>query len=150
MVSAVGDTFAAVAKEHASFSGKKVFVVAGTFFGDHAEVTPAGWRTDYLTEMGLAIPNGLDDYVRGERALVPRDRLVSVLDAADVLIWTTESDEQQAALVADPTFAQLKATKANANLFTGKDLSGAMAFASVLSYPLVAEKLPPLLAKVLG
>jgi iron complex transport system substrate-binding protein len=80
---------------------------------------------------------------------VPRDKLTSVLDAADVLIWTTESDEEQAALVADPSFAQLKATKAKANVFTGKDLSGAMAFATVLSYPVVADKLPTLLAKVL-
>jgi iron complex transport system substrate-binding protein len=149
-IAAVNDSFAAAGKNHASFSGKKVYVVGGTFFDDHAEVTPAGWRTDYLTQMGLVIPDGLNDYVRGGRALVPRDRLVSVLDAADVLIWTTESDEQQAALLADPTVAQLKATKAKANVFTGKDLSGAIAFASVLSYPVVADQLPPLLAKVLG
>jgi iron complex transport system substrate-binding protein len=148
-ISAVNDSFAAAGKNHASFSGKKVYVVGGTLFDDHAEVTPAGWRTDYLTQMGLVIPDGLNDYVRGGRALVPRDRLVSVLGAADALIWTTESDEQQAALVADPTFAQLKATKAKANVFTGKDLSGAIAFASVLSYPVVADKLPTLLAKVL-
>ena len=40
--------------------------------------------------------------------------MASVLDTADVLIWTTESDEEQAALLADPTFAQLKATTAEA------------------------------------
>jgi iron complex transport system substrate-binding protein len=149
-VSAVGDKFAAAGQQHASFTGKKVFVVGGTFFNDHAEVTPAGWSTDYLTKMGLVVPGGLDDYVHGERALVPRDRLASVLDTADVLIWTTESDDQQGALLADPTVAQLKATKSKANVFTGKDLTGAIAFASVLSYPFVAEQLPPLLAKVLG
>ena len=59
------------------------------------------------------------------------------------MIWTTESDEQQAALVADPTFAALKSTKANTNVFTGKDLSGAIAFTSVLSYPVVASSCRP-------
>jgi iron complex transport system substrate-binding protein len=150
LVSAVGDKFAATGKDHASFTGKRVYVVGGTFFSDHAEVTPAGWRTGYLTTMGLVVPGGLDDYMHGETALVPRDRLASVLDTADVLIWTTESDDQQGALLADPTIAALKATKSKANVFTGKDLAGAIAFASVLSYPFVAEQLPPLLAKVLG
>jgi iron complex transport system substrate-binding protein len=149
-VSAVGDKFAAAGQQHASFTGKKVFVVGGTFINDHAEVTPAGWSTDYLTKMGFVVPGGLDDYVHGNRALVPRDRLASVLDKADVVIWTTEGDDQQAALLADPTVAQLKATKLKANVFTGKDLAGAIAFASVLSYPFVADQLTPLLAKTLG
>jgi iron complex transport system substrate-binding protein len=149
MVSAVDDSFTAAGKNHASFSGKKVYVVAGTFSGDRVEVTPAGWRTEYLTKMGLVVPDGLGDYMRGEFAMVPRDKLASVLDDADVLIWTTEGDDQQAALLADPTFAQLKASKKKANVFTDKDLAGAIAFASVLSYPVVAEKLPTLLAKVL-
>ena len=65
-----------------------------------------------------------------------------VLDAADVLIWTTESDEEQAALLADPTVAQLTATTAERNVFTGKELAGAIAFASPLSYPVVADQLP--------
>jgi hypothetical protein len=34
--------------------------------------------------------------------------------------------------------------------FTTKDLAGAIAFASSLSYPMVADQLPPLLGKVLG
>jgi iron complex transport system substrate-binding protein len=66
-----------------------------------------------------------------------------------MLIWTTESDEERTALLADPTFAQLKATKTNRNVVTTNDLAGAIAFATVLSYPVVADQLPPLMAKVL-
>jgi iron complex transport system substrate-binding protein len=44
----------------------------------------------------------------------------------------------------------LTATKTNRNVFTGKDLAGAIAFASPLSYPLVADQLPPLLSRALG
>ncbi len=35
-------------------------------------------------------------------------------------------------------------------MFTGKDLAGAIAFASTLSYPVVADQLPPLIAKALA
>jgi len=35
-------------------------------------------------------------------------------------------------------------------VFTGKDLAGAIAFASTLSYPGVADKLQPLITKALA
>ncbi|MBV8964706.1 MAG: ABC transporter substrate-binding protein, partial [Mycobacteriaceae bacterium] len=59
------------------------------------------------------------------------------------------SDDEQARLVADPTFAQLRSTALNRNVFTGKDLAGAIAFSSPLSLPLVATQLPPMLAKAI-
>jgi len=153
LVSALDDKFVNAGKNNASFSGKKVFVVRGAFVGDALQITPAGWRTDFLTQMGFAIPDGIDNYIDGggnrAAALVPRDRAASVLDEADALIWTTESDEEQAALLADPTFAQLKATRTNRNVLTGKDLAGAITFATVLSYAVVADQLPPLINKVL-
>ena len=67
-----------------------------------------------------------------------------------MLIWSTESDEEQAALLADPTIAKLRATTGKRNVFTGKDLAGAIAFASPLSYPVVADQLPPCIAKALA
>jgi iron complex transport system substrate-binding protein len=149
LISDLDDKFVNAGKNNASFSGKKVFVVRGAFMGDAVQITPAGWRTDFLTQMGFVIPDGIDNYVKGGEALVPRDRAASVLDEADALIWTTESDEEQAALLADPTFAQLKATKTNRNVLTGKDLSGAITFATVPSYAMVADQLPPLINKVL-
>jgi iron complex transport system substrate-binding protein len=75
---------------------------------------------------------------------------VSVLDEADVLIWTTENDAETAALMADPTFAELEATRTNRNVLTDRELAGAIAFGTVPSYGLVADRLPPMLAKVLG
>ena len=72
------------------------------------------------------------------------------LDGADVLIWSTESEAEQAALLADPVVADLRATKQNRNVLTTKDLAGAIAFASPLSYPVVADQLPALLSRALG
>jgi iron complex transport system substrate-binding protein len=149
LITAVDDRFVNAGKENASFSGKGVLVVGGTFLDDHAVVTAAGWRTDYLTQMGLVIPDAIDQYVDGDRALVPRDRMASVLDTADVLIWTTEGDDERTALLADPTFAALRATRGNHNVLTDKELAGAIAFGTVLSYPVVADRLPPLIAAAL-
>ena len=67
-----------------------------------------------------------------------------------MLIWSTESDADRAGLLADPAVAALRATRQNRNVFTGNELAGAIAFSSVLSYPVVADQLPPLLAKALG
>ena len=75
---------------------------------------------------------------------------MDALGEADVLIWTSESDAEQAALLADPLIAGLSATKNNRNVFTTKDLAGAIAFGSPLSYPVVAEQLPPLLSRALS
>jgi iron complex transport system substrate-binding protein len=68
------------------------------------------------------------------------------VDTADVLIWCTESDEEQAALLADPTVEKLQ----RRNVFTGRELAGAIAFASTLSYPLVADQLPSRIAQALA
>ena len=143
LIAAVGDKFASVGKNNPQFAGKKVLLLGGTFYEDSVRVTTPGWRTDFLTEMGFTIPDT-------GGGLVSRDKMASVLDVADVLIWTTESDGEQAALLADPVVAKLQATVQRRNVFTGKDLAGAIAFASTLSYPVVADQLPPLISKVLA
>ncbi|MDF2830600.1 MAG: periplasmic binding protein, partial [Mycobacterium sp.] len=51
---------------------------------------------------------------------------------------------------ADPTFAELEATRTNRNVLTDRELAGAIAFGTVPSYGLVADRLPPMLAKVLA
>ena len=142
LIAAVDDKFARVGKNNPQFAGRKVLLLGGSFYEDGVRITTPGWRTDFLTNMGFTIPD-----TGGE--LVPRANMASVLDGADVLIWTTESDDEQAALLADPIVAKLRATIANRNVFTGKDLAGAIAFASTLSYPVVADQLPPMLVRAL-
>ena len=149
LIADVDAMFADVAKNNPRFKDKKIVVVSATAYQNMADVTPPGWRTDFLTQMGFALPESVNGFVKDGRARVPLDRLASVLDAADVVVWKTESDEEQAALLGQPFFAALQSTKRNANVFTGKDLAGALAFTSVLSYPVVANRLPPMVAKVL-
>ena len=140
LVKGVDDKFAAAGTNNPQFSGKKVLLLQGTFVDDSVVATMAGWRADFLTQMGFALADI-------EGTSIPRDRIPAVLGSADVLIWTTESDEEQAALLADPAVAKLGAKR---NVFTGKELAGAIAFASPLSYPLVADQLPVVIARALA
>jgi iron complex transport system substrate-binding protein len=143
LVKGVDDKFTEVGKNDPQFTGKKVLLLEGAFVDDTVHVLAPGWRADFLTRMGFVVPGT-------GGSVITRDKVASVLDEADILIWATESDDQKAALLADPTVAGLTATTANRNVFTGKDLAGAIAFASPLSYALVADQLPPALARVLG
>ena len=109
-------------------------------------VATTGWRTEFLTQMGLSIADSIIPFaVDQQRAFIPRDKIKAVLDAADLLIWTTETDGDQAELLANPDVAALRAR----SVFTTKDQGGAIAFASPLSYPLVADQLPPLIGNIL-
>jgi iron complex transport system substrate-binding protein len=96
--------------------------------------------------MGLAIAESITGLaVDQQRAFIPRDKIKSVLGAADLLIWTTESDKDQAELMANPDVAELRSR----SVFTTKDQAGAIAYASPLSYPLVADQLPALITNIL-
>lgn len=129
LVDAVDTGFADVASAHPRFADKKVLLLSGRL-GRGSVLVSTGWRTDFLTRMGLHV-------VDASRTPVLHD--------ADVLIWTTESDDERTALQADPEIAAV----ANRSVFTTVDLAAAIAFASPLSYPLVAEQLPGLIGKIL-
>lgn len=150
LIAAVDDKFINAGKDKPQFSGKKVLLLQGTtFFENSVSAAMPGWRTDFLTQMGFVIPDSVNAFARDDRAIIPLDKIGPVLDAADVLVWKTESDADIAALLADPNIAALKATRQKKNIFLTKELSGAIAFASPVSYPVVADQLPPLLTKAL-
>ncbi|MDH6243346.1 iron complex transport system substrate-binding protein [Mycobacterium sp. OTB74] len=149
LIDGVGAKFTNAGKASPALNGRKVFLVSGIPSPAGVEVVPAGWRTEFLTEMGIGTPAGLDPFTHGQHAMVPHDQMANVFSGADALIWTVDADDQQTAILADPTVAQLSQVKNNRIVFAGKDLSAAIAFASVLSYPAVADQLPPLLTKAL-
>ena len=145
LINGVDKRFTAVADQHPQFKNKRVVLLQGKAHDDNV-VAMTGWRTEFLTQMGLTIPESIAPLaVDQERAFIPRDKIKSVLGAADLLIWTTESDKDQADLLANPDVAELRSR----SMFTTKDQTGAIAYASPLSYPLVADQLPPLIATIL-
>jgi iron complex transport system substrate-binding protein len=127
LIAGIEEKFAAVGKNNeAQFAGKAVLLAEGRLVdGEIKTLTPA-WRGDFLSAMGFTIT---DD-----------------ADSADVIIWSTESDEEQAAILADPVIAKRDPKR---NVFTGKELAGAIAYASTLSYPVVTDRLPGLIATAL-
>jgi len=143
LIADVRAKFTTVKEARPEFTDTRALLLGGTFYRDAAQIRSPSWRQKFLNQMGLSV-------AETQESLIPRDRLAAVLDSAEVLIWTTESEEEQAALLADRTVAALSATAKERNVFTGKELAGAIAYASTLSYPVVAEKLSPMIAAVLG
>ncbi|HYX99317.1 MAG TPA: ABC transporter substrate-binding protein [Mycobacterium sp.] len=145
LINGVDKGFTDVADKHPQFKNKRVVLLQGRLHDDNVVAT-TGWRTEFLTQMGLTIAESSAPLaVDQERAFISRDKIKSVLGAADLLIWTTESDKDQADLLANPDVAELRSR----SVFTTKDQAGAIAYASPLSYPLVADQLPPLIANIL-
>jgi iron complex transport system substrate-binding protein len=145
LISGVDKGFAGVADKYQQFKNKRVLLLQGRLHDDKVVAT-TGWQTDFLTQMGLAIPESLAGLaVDQQRAFIPRDKIKSVLGDAELLIWMTESDKDQADLLAKLDVAEHRSR----SVFTTEDLAGAIAYASPLSYPLVADQLPALIANVL-
>lgn len=145
LINGVDTAFTAVADKYPQFKNKRALLLQGKLHDDNVVAT-TGWQTDFLKQMGLGIPESLAGLaVDQQRAFIPRDRIKSVLGDAELVIWTTESEADQAALLANPDVAAQRSR----SVFTTKDQAGAIAYASPLSYPLVVDQLPPLIANVL-
>ena len=141
LIDGVDTTFADTAAAHPGFKGKSALVLAGRLDGgpeNRVVAASTGWRTEFLTQWGLSAADA--------PAVIEHDRIGSVLGGADVLIWTTESDDERQGLLADPAVAAYESR----SVFTSKDLAGAIAFASPLSHPVVAAQLPELIARITG
>ena len=143
----IKQSFAQAAAANPQFAGKNVVWLQNAVSDGNFYAYPQGLGTEFITDLGFQIPDVLDQYVpaEGGQALIPAER-IAVLDAADYLIWATESDADRVALEALPGFADLAAVKAGRSIYTGAVLSGAMYFASPLSLPYVADNLVPQLA----
>lgn len=131
------------------FKGKNAVFLQNAVYDGNLIAYQAGLSTDFLTDLGFVVPKDIDRYAKeAAQAYIPVER-ISVLNAADVLVWGTEKDSDRTALEKVPGFTSLKAVKAGRSIYTGGELAGAIYFASPLSLPYVADKLVPQLSKVL-
>ncbi|HEX5253325.1 MAG TPA: ABC transporter substrate-binding protein [Mycobacterium sp.] len=150
LIDGVDQKFTDVGKKNQQWTGKKALLMHGALWQGTVAATMAGWRTDFLNQLGLVISDTIKPFGTDQRAVIPRDHIKSVLESADVVIWTTQSPDDQKAILADPEVAGSLTTAQNRHIFTTKDQAGAIAFASPLSYPIIADQLPPLITKILG
>ncbi|MCB9410552.1 ABC transporter substrate-binding protein [Mycolicibacterium sp.] len=151
----VDERFAAAGQANPQLRDRTAVLLDGRLERGAATITVDGWRTEFLTAMGLRVPDNLAALASSDgTAVITGDDLASATASADVLIWCTDSDAERDALLADPAVAGLDNTAQGAaaqgrNVFTTGDLAAAIAFASPLSYPVVAGQLPALVARAL-
>lgn len=144
----VGDEFAAALKANPSFQGTKVIFLQNAVYDGSVIAYQKGLSTEFLTSLGMEVPEGLEKFAKEGQAYIPLEQL-DVLDSADVLIWATETDKDKTNLEKVPGFKELKAVAAGRSVYTGGELAGAIYFTSPLSLPYVVDKLTPMLADVL-
>jgi iron complex transport system substrate-binding protein len=120
------------------------------FYEGSAIAYQNGLSTEFLTDLGFTIPSEIDEFVReAEQAYIPLEQL-SVLDAADVLLWGTENDEDRSNLEKEAVYRNLEAVQEGNLVFTDGLTAGAIYFTSPLSLPYVLETLVPALAQTVG
>lgn len=144
--------FAAAAEAHPEFDGTSVIFLQNAIHDGEAIAYQEGLSTQFLTDLGFVVPEELDPFVRdaeGSQAYIPLEQL-SVLDAADVLLWGTEAPEDRTALEQQPLYLALEEVRAGRQVFTDGLTAGAIYFTSVLSLPFVLEQLVPALASTLA
>nr|WP_314142457.1 ABC transporter substrate-binding protein [uncultured Rhodococcus sp.] len=152
LIDGVNQKFADAAAAHPEFAGRKAIFLQNAFYEGKAIAYQDGLSTDFLTELGFVIPDDVDAYVPadgGGQASIPLENL-SVLNAADVLIWGTESPGDRAELEKEPVYDALEPVEDGNLVFTDGVTAGAIYFTSVLSLPYVIDKLAPALDEALG
>jgi iron complex transport system substrate-binding protein len=152
LIADVDAEFEAAAAEHPEFDGINVIFLQNAFYDGQAIAYQEGLSTDFLTDLGFVIPDDLDPFVgsaEGSQAFIPLEQL-TVLDAADVLLWATESPDDRVALEQEPLYTNLEEVQAGHQVFTDGLSAGAIYFTSPLSLPFALEALVPAFASTLA
>lgn len=149
LVDDIDAQFAEAAAAHPEFAGKSIVFLQNAIYDGAAIAYQDGLSTDFLTALGFTIPSEIDAYApedsSGGQATIPVENL-DVLNAADVLIWGTESDDDIAALEDEPFVTAISAMQNSSVVYTDGVVAGAIYFTSALSLPYVLDSLVPALA----
>lgn len=153
LVDDIDARFADAAESHPEFADASVVFLQNAIYDGSAIAYQDGLSTDFLTDLGFSIPSEIDAYApedeSGGQAYIPVENL-DVLNAADVLIWGTESDDDIAALEAEPFVTAIDAMKNGSVVYTDGVTAGAIYFTSPLSLPYVIDALVPALADAIA
>ncbi|MFJ4172465.1 ABC transporter substrate-binding protein [Microbacterium sp. NPDC089696] len=141
--------FADAAAAHPEFAGKPAVFLQNAIYDGSAIAYQDGLSTDFLTDLGFTIPADIDAYApedeSGGQAYIPVENL-DVLNAADVLIWGTEKEEDVTALEGEAFVTALRAMQSGSVVYTDGVTAGAIYFTSPLSLPYVLDALVPALS----
>ena len=62
LIAQADDRINGVAKANPQFRGRSALLLQGTLVEDKVGATLPGWRTDFLTQMGFRIPDGINAF----------------------------------------------------------------------------------------
>lgn len=153
LVDDIESQFADAAAAHPEFADTSVVFLQNAIYDGAAIAYQDGLSTDFLTSLGFSIPAEIDEYApddaSGGQAYIPVENL-DVLNAADLLIWGTESDDDVTALESEAFVTAIQAQQAGSVVYTDGVTAGAIYFTSPLSLPYVIDSLVPALADAIG
>lgn len=149
LVDDIETRFADAAAAHPEFAGKPAVFLQNAIYDGSAIAYQDGLSTDFLTALGFSIPSDIDAYApadaSGGQAYIPVENL-DVLNAADVLIWGTEKEDDVTALEGEAFVTALRAMQSGSVVYTDGVTAGAIYFTSPLSLPYVLDSLVPALS----
>ena len=147
LTDAVDAKFAAAGQANPSFRDHAAVLLEGRFTGDAVTATVGGWRTDFPQRAGPRRPGSRQGTCSKRPAAIPRGELAAAVDSAPtLLIWCTAATPNRPPCETDRPSPTPRATTMKRDLHPAEAVRG-IAFASCWSYPLVADQLPPLLAR---
>lgn len=149
LVDELDAAFAAARAGHPELTGRTAICVE-VFGGQYAVLGASAPRNQFLTDVGLTLDGPLAALAgRGYNAPLSAERL-DLLDAVDVVVWTTETVEQDE-LLADPLVKALKSTREGRYVLAPNggvdDLLYSMDWGSVLSNRWALEQALPRLVR---
>ncbi|MGH3616061.1 MAG: iron-siderophore ABC transporter substrate-binding protein [Pseudonocardia sp.] len=154
-VAAILNQFAEVVAAHPEFAGKSAVAAYdfGTAFGVYGPTQDPRGR--FLVDLGFAFPPALASLFEAEEFYGEISREQLGLLEADVVVWVVYRDSGQegvAGIEVDPVYRSLRVSREGRHVFLSEatdPVNAAFSFSSVLSLPLVLERLVPKIATAL-
>lgn len=135
--------FASIRKEHPEFDGA-TGLMATTYEG-YWVYGPQDPRGRLLQDLGFKMPDGLAEVTGQEFGANLSKERIDLLDTK-VLIWLLDSyDTDKAKVQGDPLYTKLKVNTEARDIFlvSGEEVGAATSFISLLSLPMLLDKLVP-------
>lgn len=147
LIAGIEARFADVRTDHPEFAGASIVAsgpAEGGNYGVNASEDP---RSRIFTDLGFVVPAEIDELAGDQYYAEISTERVDLLDT-DVLVWTLDSRDQRGEIRSNPLYAGLDVATQGRDIFlvSGTDVYGASNFVTVLSLPLVLDRLVPMLA----
>ncbi len=147
LIALLGARFAEVRADHPEFVGATILSTGPAEGGNYGVNASEDPRSRIFTDLGFVVPAEIDELAGDQYYAEISTERVDLLDT-DVLVWTLDSQDQRGEIQSNPLYASLAVATQGRDIFlvSGTDVYGASNFVTVLSLPLLLDRLVPMLA----